>query len=124
MFCPDLEDLAANHVADRTGFAGAVLFKRSLAPRWRYALNLLVLVRLALPVVPAATFSIFNLANHLPVERLGMGQTGRMELAQSSKIFHHFRRPLNQPPARSTRPCNPNQGGYRLWKSPGSPVAS
>ena len=42
------------------------VFKRVLAPRWRYALSLLVLLRLALPVVPAATFSIFNLAEHLP----------------------------------------------------------
>src|SRR5256885_332596 len=31
------------------------------APRWRYALGVLVLVRLLLPAVPASAFSIFNL---------------------------------------------------------------
>src|SRR5262245_60560721 len=32
-----------------------------LAPRWRYALGILILVRLVLPGVPASAFSIFNL---------------------------------------------------------------
>src|SRR2546423_14670741 len=39
-----------------------------LAARWRYALGVLVLVRLLLPVVPASAFSIFNLSKGvLPV---------------------------------------------------------
>ena len=37
-----------------------------LTPRWRYALGLLVLLRLVLPVVPASNFSIFNLGRNLP----------------------------------------------------------
>ncbi len=34
---------------------------KRLAARWRYALGLLVLLRLMMPVVPASSFSIFNL---------------------------------------------------------------
>jgi beta-lactamase regulating signal transducer with metallopeptidase domain len=37
-------------------------FKRALTPRWRYALGLLVVVRLALPFTPSSSLSIFNLA--------------------------------------------------------------
>src|SRR5258705_12790885 len=37
-----------------------------LTPRWRYALGLLVLLRLVLPAVPASNFSIFNLGRRLP----------------------------------------------------------
>ena len=33
-----------------------------LAPRWRYALWLLVAVRLAIPVLPQSSWSVFNLA--------------------------------------------------------------
>ena len=40
-----------------------ILFKRMLAPRWRYALGLLILLRLALPAAPASPFSLFNLGN-------------------------------------------------------------
>ncbi|HXT41862.1 MAG TPA: M56 family metallopeptidase [Candidatus Angelobacter sp.] len=34
---------------------------KRLAPRWRYALGVLVLIRLLLPAVPASAFSVFNL---------------------------------------------------------------
>lgn len=37
-------------------------FKRALAPRWRYALGLVVVVRLVLPFTPSSSLSIFNLA--------------------------------------------------------------
>jgi bla regulator protein BlaR1 len=37
-----------------------------LMPRWRYALGLLVLLRLVLPAVPASNFSIFNFGRRLP----------------------------------------------------------
>src|SRR5690348_3910971 len=39
-----------------------IAFRRTLPPRWRYALGLLILLRLALPVAPASSLSIFNLA--------------------------------------------------------------
>lgn len=42
------------------------VFRRTLSARWRYALGLLILVRLALPILPASPLSIFNLAKHLP----------------------------------------------------------
>ena len=45
------------------------MFKRRLAARWRYALSLLILLRLALPVVPASTFSVFNLGNRFQLPR-------------------------------------------------------
>jgi hypothetical protein len=38
-----------------------LLFRRWLTPLLRYALGILVLVRLLLPEVPASNFSIFNL---------------------------------------------------------------
>jgi bla regulator protein BlaR1 len=38
------------------------VFRRQLAPRWRYALWLLVLIRLALPIAPESSWSVFNLA--------------------------------------------------------------
>ncbi len=39
------------------------VFKTRLAPKWRYALWLLVVVRLALPVTPEAPVSIYSLTN-------------------------------------------------------------
>ena len=57
------------------------LFARRLAARWRYNLWLLVLLRLLLPVTPAARFSVFNVARDLP-QRLpdacvGIGGEGK-----------------------------------------------
>ena len=40
--------------------AAQTLFRRQLTPRWRYALWLLVVVRLMLPAVPESSHSIFN----------------------------------------------------------------
>jgi beta-lactamase regulating signal transducer with metallopeptidase domain len=40
--------------------------RRRLAPRWQYALWLLVVLRLALPVVPASPTSVFNLVSWRP----------------------------------------------------------
>src|SRR6266545_2379541 len=37
-----------------------------LSPRWRYALGLLILLRLVMPGVPAARFSVFNLSKLFP----------------------------------------------------------
>jgi beta-lactamase regulating signal transducer with metallopeptidase domain len=37
------------------------MFGKFLSPRWRYALSLLVLLRLVLPAVPSSQFSVFNL---------------------------------------------------------------
>jgi beta-lactamase regulating signal transducer with metallopeptidase domain len=39
-------------------------FAKILAPRWRYFLGLLILLRLVLPTAPASPLSIFNLGNH------------------------------------------------------------
>ncbi len=49
-----------------------LLFRRLLPPRWRYALWLLVLLRLLMPVAPSSCFSVFNLGRTLhssPAER-------------------------------------------------------
>ncbi len=40
-----------------------MVFGKRLAPKWRYALWLLVVVRLLLPVTPASTWSVFNVGN-------------------------------------------------------------
>src|SRR5438105_15860569 len=55
----------------KTSLAAAVLvalvlavqtaFRNLLRPHWRYALWLLIVVRLAMPAAPASRFSIFNL---------------------------------------------------------------
>lgn len=37
-----------------------LVFGRLLAPRWRYALWMLVVVRLLMPVLPASRWSVFN----------------------------------------------------------------
>ena len=42
--------------------AAQALIGRRIPPRWRHAMWMLVLVRLALPVVPRSPFSVFNLA--------------------------------------------------------------
>src|SRR2546426_3790971 len=39
------------------------LFGKRLPPRWRYALSVLVVLRLILPVVPSSDLSLFNLWN-------------------------------------------------------------
>ena len=39
---------------------------RKLSPRWRYAILLLVLVRLVLPVSPASPFSVFAFLHTTP----------------------------------------------------------
>src|SRR5579863_7085625 len=44
-------------------------FGRVLPARWRYALGLLVLLRLVLPVTPASSWSIFNLEKHFASRR-------------------------------------------------------
>ena len=38
---------------------------KRLAPRWRYALGILVLIRLLMPAVPESAFSIFNLGKRV-----------------------------------------------------------
>jgi beta-lactamase regulating signal transducer with metallopeptidase domain len=40
-------------------------FRTVLSPRWRYALGLLILLRLVMPGAPAAPFSVFNLSRLL-----------------------------------------------------------
>src|SRR5687767_12188421 len=39
------------------------LLRDRISPRWRHALLLVAMMRLLLPVAPAAPFSIFNLAS-------------------------------------------------------------
>ena len=46
-----------------------VVFGKRLSARWRHAMWLLVLVRLALPAVPSSPVSVFNLAANAPVAR-------------------------------------------------------
>jgi bla regulator protein BlaR1 len=43
-----------------------LLLRNQLSARWKHNLWLLVLLRLAIPVTPAAPFSVFNLTKHLP----------------------------------------------------------
>src|SRR6267143_6256907 len=45
-----------------------LIFGERLPPRWRYALWLLVLLRLLMPVVPRSELSLFNLAARLKVQ--------------------------------------------------------
>ena len=47
-------------------WAAQTSFRRWLRPRWRYALSLLVLLRLIMPDVPASGFSIFSNWRHGP----------------------------------------------------------
>ncbi len=39
-----------------------IVFRKQLAPRWRFALWWIVVLRLLLPVVPSSAWSVFNLA--------------------------------------------------------------
>jgi hypothetical protein len=55
-------------------FAIQFLFKGLLAPRCRYALGLLILVRLALPIVPAGRLSVFNLEKWAPIRLFAENQ--------------------------------------------------
>jgi beta-lactamase regulating signal transducer with metallopeptidase domain len=41
-----------------------LVFQKRLPPRWRYALWLLVVVRLLVPMTPSSSLSLFNLKNH------------------------------------------------------------
>src|SRR5438067_6647045 len=61
------------------------LFGRLLSARCQYALWLLVLVRLALPVSPASTFSIFNLGNPAGARFAGWPSAATESGAQSSQ---------------------------------------
>ncbi len=56
-----------------------LVFRRSLPPRWRYALWLLVLLRLALPAAPASPWSVFNLES-----RFAQRRAGRVEIVSAA----------------------------------------
>lgn len=43
-----------------------IVFRKQLAPRWRFALWWIVVLRLLLPVVPPSAWSVFNLAKLVP----------------------------------------------------------
>jgi bla regulator protein BlaR1 len=53
--------------ADRDRRGVQLLFGKLLSPRWRYALWMLVVVRLLMPVMPASRWSVFNAT--VPVTR-------------------------------------------------------
>ena len=73
------------HVLWRASWQAAVLaglvvavqlaFGRRIAPRWRHAMWLLVLARLALPVVPSSPVSVFNLAPQRDAVATGVDAT-------------------------------------------------
>ena len=69
-----------------------------LTARWRYALGVLVLVRLLLPVVPASAFSIFNLGNAVlpiaPQTEFGLASTSAMPAAPIPAVSHGTIAPL------------------------------
>jgi beta-lactamase regulating signal transducer with metallopeptidase domain len=43
----------------------SLVFRQALPPRWRYALWLLVIVRLLVPAAPSSRWSVFNVGSHL-----------------------------------------------------------
>src|SRR2546430_13754303 len=69
-----------------------------LAPRWRYALGVLVLVRLLLPEVPAIAFSIFNLGEAflpiVPQTESGVVPTPSMPTTRIPAVSHGTIAPL------------------------------
>ncbi len=48
------------------------LFRKKLSPGWRYALWMLVLARLVMPVSPQSPASLFNLTRISPLVPLGI----------------------------------------------------
>src|SRR5262245_65342516 len=58
------------------------IFRERLPARWKHNLWLLVLIRLAIPVTPAAPFSVFNLAKHLPQTPTVIPVAPRIEIGQ------------------------------------------
>ncbi len=67
-----------------------LVFGRRIAPRWRHAMWVLVLVRLALPVVPSSRLSVFNLAplrDARPVSAVAMPVAGEPQPLMSTDAF-------------------------------------
>jgi beta-lactamase regulating signal transducer with metallopeptidase domain/Tol biopolymer transport system component len=56
------------------------IFGRRLAPKWRYALWSLVVLRLLLPVTPSSAWSVFNVGNVEHFDATGLQRWARGEL--------------------------------------------
>jgi beta-lactamase regulating signal transducer with metallopeptidase domain len=72
---------------------------RAIGPRWTYALWLLVVVRLMLPIAPASSFSVFNLhASRPPAE---MAQVDEPSTASATPVLPLPEITVAQPPTSS-----------------------
>ncbi len=56
-----------------------MMFGKRLTPKWRYALWLLVVVRLLLPVTPSSAWSVFNVGNPERFSGIGLDRWSRGE---------------------------------------------
>ena len=113
-FDPLLE--TAFHSALQASLAASVLaflvllvvlvFHKNLPPRWRYALWLLVMLRLLVPMTPSSSLSLFNLKNRaLPV--------------QAEALPHHM--PAAPPLALASQPERVPEMAL-AWTPPPSPI--
>jgi bla regulator protein BlaR1 len=62
-------------------------FAKILAPRWRYGLGLLVLLRLLLPAAPASPWSIFNLGTRPPANNQAVATRMALEASMPSTTY-------------------------------------
>ncbi len=74
------------------------LFRSRLNPRWRYALWLLVLLRLMLPVLPESAWSLFQFAPQAPAS---------FTVPVTEPLFLPAHEPLPQAPLLVTKPTEP-----------------
>ncbi len=91
------------------------IFQTRLAPRWRYALWWLVLLRLLLPAVPATPFSIFNVVR-------GRAQTPRPALIPEIPSSTERSSGLSQPLVLPTTPPEALSAGTPVIADEAVPV--
>ncbi|MFH0908315.1 MAG: M56 family metallopeptidase [bacterium] len=92
-----------------------LLLRTRLAPRWRYALWLLVVARLVMPATPASPLSVFNFTRHvLPASAGGIG-----EVSSGMTIVNPNDKYLEAAPAKETagrqRSVSWHDGLMVLW---------
>ena len=90
------------------------LFARRLRPRWRYALWLLVMVRLALPLTVSSSASLFNLLNLAPRLPLLWPPSGN---STSARIPRGPRLPPARPRNKTPEAPGPKRKGRRQTRA-------
>ena len=93
------------------------LFRKRLAPRWRYALWFLVVARLALPVSPQSAWSIFNLAPGREQPVAAMAQPPSPPDIEPDHFAANWQPPT---PSESARTVAVGENSKPLLKSPPS----